>query len=369
MPGYEPTRPPGLIWWEYVSGPSRFLRKAAEALCEGKHLCLDVPRSFPWRGSFFERLKDAVREFDNGLLFEEIIDFDGEPGELLVRHFNSESAYRPTKTYSEFFKQSKALDRCVVCVLAETEESVRGWMDFAKEFRPTAYHSGLVLLEAYGKPQGMTAKHIRVLSYDDYITEYDAQIFAELLIPDYTPTDDSLSIRQKKYITALAVSLFGTDAPGVADFVMGFRFDAELLDLLNSAVQLQDDELRQRVWNAQVQTLFPMIMQEGREFIDDWRGRIEDAFAYADKSLSGGIVDSKGDRISSPDEMEVATICYMMRTRRRRPDGEETGEYLLFIPDETSRARIELLYDMRNRIAHGKVCSPTDVKKLMNPLR
>jgi hypothetical protein len=44
---------------------------------------------------------------------------------------------------------------------------------------------------------------------------------------------------------------------------------------------------------------------------------------------------------------------------------DELGDYMLYIPDENARIRVELLYDMRNRLAHGKVCPVEDVVRLL----
>jgi hypothetical protein len=351
---------PELIWWEQASGPSLFLREAAETLRSGKHLCLLNPDPLPWREFFFERLKEAVRESDNALLFEELDGAAEDPGGLLVGHFDTDAYYRPTKTYSEFLSQSKILADRIICVTAETAGSAQRWLDFLKEYRPLSRRSGLMLIEVCDMPLHSAPQHLRTLSYRDFVSEYDTQVFAGLFMPDH-----QMSIEQKKYLAAITTSLLGIDAPGAAKFVRSFRYDRDNPELFEGMAALSDADRARRVWNAQVQTLFPLIMREFREFIDKWRGKIDDAFTYADKTLHYGLLDSNRERITSTDEIEIATIRYLMRTRRRHSDNGGSGDYILYIPDENARARIELLYDMRNRLAHGKVCSIDDVVSLL----
>jgi hypothetical protein len=355
---------PELVWWEQVSGPSLFLREAAEVLYDGKHLCLIIPDSLPWREFFFEKLKETVHNFDDTMLFEEIDNANTaeDPGKFLVGHFDLEADYRPTKTYSEFLRQSNALAERIIFVTAESSDSARHWMDFAKGYKPSTRRDGLMLIEARGMPPGNTPKHLSVLSYEDFVTEYDTQIFAGLLIPE-----NKLSIEQKKYLTAIAVSLLGIDALSVANFIQTFRLDADSPELPGDG--LSEVDRYHRVWNAQVQTLFPLIMRECREMADSWRDKIEDAFAYANAAFPQGLLDSYQERITSPDEIvEIGTIHFLMRSRRRDSFSNETGDYMLYIPDESARARIKLLYSMRNKIAHGKVCPIEDVVSLLSPL-
>jgi hypothetical protein len=122
------------------------------------------------------------------------------------------------------------------------------------------------------------------------------------------------------------------------------------------------DELARRLWSAQAQTLFPLIMQEWRRFTDTWRMEIEDGFDFASRFLPHGVQGSDGETVRSPDDMELANVIYLSRHRRY----DDSGLQIVHIPDAAAMERVELLYDMRNQIAHGKVCKYEDVFKLIN---
>jgi hypothetical protein len=352
---------PDSAWWGYVSGPSLLVHETADALIDGKNVCICAPDSLPWRDSFLEHVANAAREVEESLLFETLHDVTDDPGRRLVEHFGLEASYRPTKAYADFFRERRSFAGRVLYMAATEGDAMRRWFEFEKDYKTTSVHDGLVLLETRTVLPDNAPVHVQVFVYDDFVSEYDALVFAGLMLPD-----NKMNIEQKKYLSTLAVSLFATNAEGVADFVGAFQFDRRALEQSANGIDLSGDDLTRRVWNAQVQTLFPLIMKECREFIYKWHDKIVDAFNYANVRFSNGLLDTNRNPVESPDAMELSTICYLMRKRRLDSHGYETEDYILYIPDENDRARIELLYEMRNRIAHGKVCRAEEVGKLLN---
>lgn len=347
-----------IVWWRQVSGPSLFLRQAVDALRSGRHLCLCLPNVLPWRETFFALLTDELAAY--GLLFERPSDTGREPGESLVSHFGLEASYRYTKTYPQFFSQCGALQDRVVHVATSDPGRAKAWFGFSREYKPSSAHGGLMLLEAQNWTQINPPKHVAVLSYTDFVSEYDVQILTGLMLPNH-----SLTLDQKRYITAIAVSLTGADPVAAADFVTSYRFDRD-----DPEAYIGDgppkEPVYQRVWNAQVQTIFPIIMRECRRLHTAWYAEIEDAFQYADQNLPDGLLTANGERITSPDEIvEIATLRFLMHGRRQRPGERGAEEYILYIPDEAAREYVELLYRMRNKIAHGQVCPLEDVVQLL----
>ena len=355
------VKTPDVVWWNYVFGPSLLVRETAGALCEGKNVCLCLPNSLPWRNAFLEHVADAVREVDESLLFEKMRDTPDNPGKYLVDHFGLGASYRPTKKYADFLRASRAFAGRVLCVTATEDDAVRRWFEFEKDYKPSSVRDGLVLLETPTALPGGVPGHVRVFVYDDFVSEYDTLVFAGLLLPD-----NRMGVEQKKYLAALAVSLLGTDAENIAEFVKTFRLDRDDPEQSTLGINSPDSpgDLSRRVWGAQVQTLFPLIMREYREFIAEWRANVVDAFEYANSTFPNGLLDTNQDPVESPDSMELATIRYLMRKRRYYGDGE-TEDYILYIPDESARVRIELLYETRNLIAHGKVCPFEKVVRLL----
>ena len=157
----------------------------------------------------------------------------------------------------------------------------------------------------------------------------------------------------------MAVSLLSTDAERIVDFVQNFTFDADIEEWF----ELGDiDNVYRRMWNAQVQTLFPLVVRECRAVIDEWRPSVADAFDYANMLNPDGFTNSYGEIINSIDEMEISTIKFLMTCRRE----DDYEKYILYIPDESVRAWvIDVLYPIRNELAHCKICPAEKVRQLL----
>ncbi|MDR2665502.1 MAG: hypothetical protein LBC21_04400 [Oscillospiraceae bacterium] len=348
---------PNELWWDTISGPARFVRDVASALRGGKHVCILSRDGLPWHATFRSRVRDALVETENDLQFVDDLEFGtGDmPGEVLVRYFGLDAMYRASKTHEEFLNERRALKNYIVCAAAR-EQEIEQWVKLMRAYSPGSADGGLLLLDMRLSRAPAGVRNVKFMEYWNYVTEYDALMFAGLL------TDSAMSDESKRYSAAVTVALFGTDverssqSAGSGDAAQD---PAErLVPLL--ADDFPADELARRLWKAQAQTLFPLIMQQWRYFFEEWRDRIDEAFEYASSHLPYGVQGTDGETICSPDEMEIANVRYLMRRRRCDDSGQ-----ILYIPDETARERLELLYSMRNQIAHGKVCKAEDVAMLV----
>jgi hypothetical protein len=352
---------PDALWWDTISGPSRFVREITAAMSEGSHVCLLTDGCLPWKAAFLSRIRYALLETEQDLRFIDDFERDGgdTPGEALVKYFRLETFYRASKTHADFLNERRALENCVVCAAAQ-EQEVPAWIKLMKAYGSLSVRDGVLLLDARSARAPAGAKNVRIMEYGSYVTEYDALMFAGLL------TDDAMKDEYKRYSAAVTVSLFGTDVERTSQLAKsGGRVAQDPLERLRPLLDggCSEDELARRLWRAQAQTLFPLIMQETQRFIESWRPQIEEAFEYASKHLPFGVQGTNGEALTSPDEMELANIKYLNRRRRNIADG---GGYMLYIPDDIARERLELLYYMRNQIAHGKVCGYEYVAKLID---
>lgn len=359
---------PDAAWWEYVTGPSRFVAEAASVLHRGKSVFFSA--RIPFCKTFFKRVADTLRVTDNALLFDidDVIDTNEDPGQYLIKRFNLSDKYRSHESPSECLKRSGKLNNRLLPVVTD-RDGVSGWIDFIRSYmsnKPTSLREGLFLLKTDDGVSATNIKCLRVLDYHKFVSEYDALLFAGLI-----PDKSALSVNENRYMSALSVSLFGKNAEGIADFIDKYKIDSPPLEALPEGT-FSDDELTYKIWSAQVQELFPLIMRETHEFIKTWRVPIDEAFEnireerdYPGSPFYQGLLNTGKEPIDSPDALELATIMYLMRTKRRNKSGHETHEFLLYIPDESARERIRLLYDTRNIIAHGKVCSEGDVVRLL----
>lgn len=370
MNAFYAHKAPDAIWWEFVTGPSRLVAETALHLSEGKSVCVRAADGIPFRGTFFQSVADALRATDNSLLFDEAIEADVDPGAYLSESFGIQANYRPHIPYADFLKSSGVLKNRLIPVVASGDMADR-WVRFIRSLKSASLSDGLFLLES-GQELPASAfaasasKTICVLDYAGFITEYDALVFAGMIAED-----DGQSVAAKRYIAALAVSLHGKNAENTADFIAGYSIGQNPAVILPD-IEFQDEELAYRLWNAQVQELFPLVTRKTHEFIKAWREQIDDAFAYIQESRGYqnslfplGLTDSHGEPVNSPEEMELAVISYLARKRRRDSAGNETAEYVLYISDDGARERLKLLYEARNNLAHGKACPTPDIERLL----
>lgn len=101
------------------------------------------------------------------------------------------------------------------------------------------------------------------------------------------------------------------------------------------------------------QVLFPLIELERQKLIEKWHDSIEEA-------LHENHVEQFGAAVTDPAEVELGTLCYMMRCR-------VSGDYrMLYIPEEADRERIRFLHECRNKLAHMNCCAPGQVAALLD---
>ncbi|MDR2692914.1 MAG: hypothetical protein LBB74_01715 [Chitinispirillales bacterium] len=354
---------PAAAWWDYVTGPSRLVAEVAALLHAGKSVFLSA--HIPFCDTFFGKVAAAFRAMDNALLFDDVIDTEEDPGTHLLERFNVRVSYRSHDTSAECLKRSGVLKNRLLPVIVGRERT-DSWIEFIRSYKSSTLRDGLFLLKTDDGVSATSVKQLRVPDYHKFVSEYDSLLFAGLI-----SDESALSVGERRYVSALSVSLFGKNAEGIADFIDKYKIDRCPLDVLPQGA-FSGEEWTYKLWNAQVQELFPLIMRETREFIETWRIPIDEAFKsireerdYPNSLFSQGLLNTYKEPITSPDDLELATIIFLMRNKRRNSSGYETPEFLLYIPDESARERIKLLYEMRNSIAHGKICPENDVVRLL----
>jgi hypothetical protein len=354
---------PDAAWWDHVTGPSRLVAETASFLHTGKSVFLSA--HIPFRDTFFGRVADTLRASNSALLFDDVTETEEDPGTYLIERFNLRAKYRSHIPPAEFLKKNSVLKNRLLPVAVGKDKADK-WIEFIRAYKAESLRDGLFLLKTDEGVSATTLKQLQVLDYNKFVSEYDALLFAGLI------SDGSArNVNVERYISAMSVSLFGKNAENIAKFIDKYKIDISPTDALPAGNSL-GEELTYKVWNAQVQELFPLIMRETREIIDAWRVQIDDAFKrirrerdYPGTLFPQGLLNTFKEPIDSPDDMELATIIFLMRNKCRDRYGCETPEFLLYIPDELARDRIKLLYEMRNNIAHGKVCQEGDVVYLL----
>lgn len=121
-----------------------------------------------------------------------------------------------------------------------------------------------------------------------------------------------------------------------------------------------------RIWRAQLQTLFSEIEVERTDIVKAHYSDIQEALhtQYWDKKRKKfcNITDPVNHCIiDDPYDAEIGVLAFMLTVYR---DQEET-EKLWYLPEPETRERIGFLRMCRNSLAHITPCSPDSVARLL----
>ncbi|MDR1580794.1 MAG: hypothetical protein LBS35_10595 [Synergistaceae bacterium] len=384
-------------WWESIRGPAIFINTLVNHLRSKNFVLLDVPEDLPWRKEFRSSAESVLRGYENDLMVTYIDCLDECPGianvadaaAFLLKKFadnETQNGYRAAsgKTIQQYMIQNKVLKDRVLWIkgVGEPQESL--WLSFCNSYKPTLIADGLFVIESYNSNTAKNCvSHIKPLLYDEYVTDYDALLFDSLLA-----SAKNLTVYWKQYAAAVVSALCGRDAE-VSERVIGeARFDE--VDIIDLVLQIAQDqmfekrvvskklspshifsvirnedmqELKRRVWKAQLQLIFPMIEIERFNFVEKWKTQIEEALSVSYREPQTGkerILTQYDEYLQSAVDVEIGTINRMLRLRRFNA----TDDYLLYLPEENDRRRVRLLYEMRNNLAHMKSCTVEQIKDL-----
>jgi hypothetical protein len=364
-----------IIWWDHVTGPSRLVKRTAEVLLKGQSVCLIAQGGIRFRSTFLSRVANALRKeykYSSLLLPAYVIENVDNPEDYLIEKFGLEAEYRPPKLKTDFLREKQRLKDNLTPVVIKNHSEISCWFKFIKSYKSNSPDTGLFLLEMQvgNETEKSSSKYLQILNYGDFITEYDSLLFAGLITND----TECCCIEEKQYLAAMAVSFFGTNVEGIDRFVHEYKIEQSPFDAIQENYFTDKDSANKRLWKAQLKELFPLIMSWTHDFIGTWRKNIEDALKYITESRSypnalfpNGL-SAYGDKIISPDEMELATLYSLMCKKRVNRDGnvDVISKYVLDVPDHKDRCKqVEFLRNMRNKIAHGDICQPDEIKKLL----
>lgn len=371
------------FWWNSITGARTVVDRVAMALLENKMVVLKVPSDLPWRYPMRSAIQNAFNErTDARDIVIETIDAvdnnptDQEPGRFILQTYASSSirtGYREKSRISiqDYISDRNVIKNRIIWVKGLDQRTAGKWLSFCRGFSPRSAADGLFVLEVHGNFTSGDSRYIQSIDFDDCVSSYDVQQFNSFIMDE-----SSYSTDWKRYIAAAAASVCGTDAELSAMLLEQVDFRSETAVDGLQRIDRQGDfdrrgaedgsdhplrylrtggtaELWRRIWTAQIQVLFPLIELERQKLIEKWHDSIEEA-------LQENHVEQFGAAVTDPAEVELGTLCYMMRCR-------VSGDYrMLYIPEEADRERIRFLHECRNKLAHMNCCAPGQVAALLD---
>ncbi|OMF45532.1 hypothetical protein BK136_09285 [Paenibacillus amylolyticus] len=328
-----------MLWWNQVSGPSRYLHDTIEAVSDGG---VTILKETAYMEQFFIQLKDKLLHKNSSLQIDiyDAVDYKMSENleDTLIEKYAADYDHHPMYGSLTKAMASKNLLNEKIIIIRNIEEDQR-WIEIGTEFaKYCSFNSGAILL-TYGDKKSLmkSNKQISVFDFKDYITIYDMQLFASYCLAEQT----DLSVMMKNYITQivsrlsvdnpiickkLAVGQIGEDAIGLLNNIA--KYDPEIRTMLNSIKNVE-----YILWEAQIQTVFPIIEQERRRIIE---------FYYNELVTILPVTDEFGKKIKRPEDMELRHIrFYYLKTK----EGLSKKDSDIF----------QLIYASRNDLAHLKI--------------
>jgi hypothetical protein len=366
------------FWWNNITGANMVVSKVTESLLDTNLVILFVPDDLPWRYEMRTAIEYSFRKnaSSENVLVQTIDAADDcgtqEPGNYLLDRFCTSRAIRTgyregsSKTIQQYLISNKVLHDSIIWVKGFKPGQAEQWIKFCKGYKSAGVTDGLFLLEIKDQISSGDLKSLSVVRFDDWITNYDVQLLNSFILD----RGQGYSINWKKYISTLAACLCESDAEVSAELLSSTDFSVDdpfvalkridesgsfssrgrdlnsnhVLTLFRSG---KNEELRKRIWTAQVRVLFPLIELERVEYIRKYESEIQAA-------LDSEEIRQYGEIVSNPTEVEIGTLDFLVKS------------YRISMPLSADRQRIDSLRHYRNTIAHMGCLPPNEVSDLLN---
>ncbi len=372
------------FWWERITGPSSFIHHVGDLLHQNFNVALKVPGDLPWRHQMRQSIQATFKEISSSdeltihwIDVRDEYQIGLEPGRFLMEQASdarTRTGYREQsgKSLQTYLIERKALQNTLYWIKGLSRETAGTWIEFVKDYPCRSWRDGIFVLEIPEEIALAESKHLKRLSFREYVSRYDLQILNMMILDE----DNELTVEWKRYLATLAAQLCVFDSE--VSWALLKRCDlrkAEPLECLKGLAESEcfalrglepasdhifslvrtdrKAEIHNRIWNAQIEALLPMIETQRQQIIQELDGEIRECLAREQiTQYEVPVVD--------PLDLELGTIVYLMHHRTSE------WEYALYVGDDQLRDLLELLRESRNRLAHTKVCPIRLVEQLLD---
>lgn len=347
------------VWWNQVTNAVHFISDIKNCLLEEKSVLLKYSYTIPWYDLFVDILKEGVAEQNAEKKFVDI-PIVKEPGEYLLSEFckkEKRAEYRPAKGYSKFFAEAEDIvlhDR-YLWIRVDTKECLEKWQDFISEYikeRGKNKNKAVFLLEWSEKKPVPLKKGIRVLSFDDYLGEYDRIVFAVL-----ASSDIKENVFIKNYIAELVSNISGNDIELSAECIKGYKDFLEdpshfIEEVINNKTRSDGtayhyendvDTIQHLIWLSQIKTVYPRLEEFREAFVEKYANAIANNLP---------IQTSYGETYDDPKDVELGTLMYMVGNRNLSLNSSEYEN-------------LKNHKEARNKLSHLTALSIAEIRKLI----
>ena len=380
-------REPSELWWENVTGPLQMVSAMEYALQDGKSVILRHPGFLPWQ--------DMLRDLTHGVTDTIVIDQTVKKDEIIpkiLKQFPQKYAISCPPVYKnqvEFVKSQHIFQGSTSWINVQDKASTDQIIRFVSDYRGDDYdqYGAFVLAVPMETVIPTVSDRVEVICYQDYVRSRSLRLFSSLLVEDMPGIPGNM----REYAATVIASVCAPDPELIPALMEAMEVSCEMPDEAlhrmweDGQFQNLDRNLsnlrshpfalfqkgasevfQDRIWRAQLQTLFSEIEVERTVIVKTHYSDIQEAlhtqywdkkrkkFCYITDPVNHCIIDD-------PYDAEIGVLAFMLTVYR---DKEET-EKLWYLPEPETRERIGFLRMCRNSLAHITPCSPDSVARLL----
>lgn len=393
-------------WFSNIPGPSSLVNAVADALSNEKTVILCIDYDFPWRGEMRDAVANRLKEYPDSSNIT-LLDVNDQylnegVGKFIIRRFGTEEDFSFVRNETEaikFLKQTVLRNR-VIWFKGIPNNNWDEFISFCRSYKNYGRDSGSFVIEIRSNAvdDDLIPWNIQIIRSSDFITENDVLIFSSILYGNNGVVGD-----YGKYFSNLVTSICQTDAELAADMVN--ELDFRTIDPLTGLQIVKEkfysnsergvsplsnhshpfsllennnyDELQSRVWLAQIRSLLPVIENERRRFIRDYKNELEYCYeqllghqeSWTNPYFSIGydedchifLQNQFNEPIHGINDFEINHLVLLAGIRNQ----ENHEIRLLTLSSYQEMEHLIFLRDIRNNLAHINCCTPDTIVKLL----
>ena len=345
-------------WWWALPDPAKFETQFCEAVVEGRHILLDDAKNILWPEVFRERCKRKLNQLWENFDASEI-SVTVSPGAALLEKYALDKAtqngYREIsgKSIEEYLIENNVLRNRIIWVNNIPAAQIDQWVECVKRCSPQNTQGGALVIECPKKLAVKSKmKNCVILNYADMIQDYDNYAFCFQLLTD---SGNQAPLTVIRYLTSILSRLFPLNVQKTIDVIaenttalLNFSLD----DFERIFGEVEKDVLEHILWQAQLQEIFPIIETGRLHFLKKHKSVLEQLW---DKKPN--LRKTPYGELSGTDDLEIAGLKYWFK--------EWNKAYSHKVQKEDVEI-VDTLHECRNVLAHLNVCTPTDIKAVLD---
>lgn len=348
-----------------MSNAVRVMNDISNHLTAEKSTALFFPKHVPWYDFLFNNIREKLHRKNSSNKLD-IIDVSGEniktsddAGKFISQKYCTESERWPGESYAEFLssRDDISLNNTYVWIKGITKKNYQPWCSFAEEYEAkcsSKKNRATFILEYFedGEKIVPVCRNLHIICWENEIKSYDYYMFCALLMSDLKCNDEV-----KHYIAELAFLLGECHAEFCAlltEYKEKFAENPkEILEKCAEQFRYSDGEeisisslylTEQIVLEAQLKNIFPVIERYRRRFITE---------NYDQIKINLPIENNVNEKIREPYDLDIGGLKHMVQYKGLGIDASKEKE-------------LDFFHKSRNKIAHNKIISYQDAKKILN---